>query len=79
MPSMMAAISRMVSLGSVLAIGCGSPLLVVTGYLMDGLSWPQVIFTVVFAILVEIVIVVKHKDNIKRIAAGTERKLGQKS
>ena len=73
------AVCRMVSLGSVLAIGFGAPLLVVTGRLLDGLSWPQVIFTVIFAVLVETVIVIKHKDNIKRIAAGTERKLGQKS
>lgn len=73
------AISRMVSLGSVLAIGCGAPLLLVTGLWLDGLPWQQVVFTMVFAVLVETVIVVKHKDNIKRIAAGTERKLGQKS
>ena len=73
------AISRMVSLGSVLAIGCGAPLLVVTGRILDGRSWAEVLFTVVFAILVEVIIVVKHKENIKRILAGTERRLGEKS
>lgn len=72
------AISRMVSLGSVLAIGCGAPLLLAVGLWIDRLPWPVVLFTVVFGVLVEIIIVVKHKDNIKRIAAGTERKLGQK-
>ena len=73
------AITRMVSLGSILAIGCGMPLLLVTGFLLDGLLWQQVVFTVVFAVVVETIIVIKHKDNIKRIATGTERKLGQKS
>lgn len=73
------AITRLVSLGSILAIGCGTPLLLVTGYLMDQRPLPQVIFTMIFAALVETVIVVKHKDNIKRLIAGTERKLGQKA
>lgn len=72
-------ISRMVSLGSVLAIGCGAPLLLVFGLWLDQRSLLEVVFTVVFAVLVETVIVVKHKDNIKRILAGTERRLGQKA
>lgn len=73
------AICRMVSLGSILAIGCGTPLLLVTGYLLDHRPLPQVIFTMLFAVLVEMIIVIKHKDNIKRIAAGTERRLGRKN
>ncbi len=73
------AITRMVSLGSVLAIGCGAPLLLVLGLWVDHRALPMIMFTVIFAVLVETVIVLKHKENIKRIIAGTERKLGEKS
>ena len=70
---------RMVSLGSVLAIGCGAPLLLFFGLVTDKTPLERVLFCVVFAVLVEIAIVWKHKGNLKRIAAGTERRLGEKT
>ncbi len=70
---------RMVSLGSVLAIGCGAPLLLFFGLVTDNAPLEQVLFCVVFALLVESVIVIKHKENLKRIVAGTERRLGEKT
>ena len=70
---------RMVSLGSVLAIGCGTPLTFFFGLVADKTPLEQVIFCAIFALLVEVVIVWKHKDNLKRIAAGTERRLGEKT
>lgn len=73
------AVCRMVSLGSVLAIGCGPILVPLFGLLVDHTPVGSVIFCTVFACLVETTIVWKHKDNIKRIAAGTERKLGEKA
>ncbi len=72
------AISRMVSLGSVLAIGCGPFLLLAFGLWWDPMPLRATLFCVIFACLVEMLIVIKHKENIKRIAAGTERRLGQK-
>ena len=72
------AISRMVSLGSVLAIGFGPILVPLFGIFVDDQSTGSVIFCTVFACLVEASIVWKHKENLKRIAAGTERRLGEK-
>ncbi len=72
-------ISRMVSLGSVLAIGFGPILVPVFTALVDKKPAPWVIFCTIFACIVEGIIVFKHKENIKRIAAGTERKIGEKA
>lgn len=73
------AISRMVSLGSVLAIGCGVVLVPLFTALVDDKAVPWVIFCTVCTVIVESIIVIKHKDNLKRIAAGTERRLGEKA
>ena len=67
------AVSRMVSLGSMLAIGCGPVLL----YLWAD-STEQAVFSTVVATLVWLLIVWQHRANIGRIIAGTENKLGQK-
>ena len=68
------AISRMVSLGSILSIGCGMPLLL-------GLYWrtdpTQAVFCTVMAALVWLLVVWQHRANIVRICKGTENKLGQ--
>lgn len=67
------AISRMVSLGSILAIGCGPVLL----YLWSDTP-EKAVFCTVAAVLVWLLIVWQHRANIGRIFAGTESKLGQK-
>lgn len=67
------AISRMVSLGSILAIGCGPVLL----YLLAD-STERAVFSTVVATLVWLLIVWQHRANIGRIIAGNENKLGQK-
>ena len=71
-------LSRMVSLGSVLSIGFGPVLVPLFSVFVDGKPAPWVIFCTVCACIVETIIVVKHKANIQRIAAGTENKLGVK-
>lgn len=69
------AITRMVSLGSILAIGCGAPLLILLNWSADPV---QAVFCTVMAVLVEILIVWQHRENIRRIIHGTERRLGEK-
>lgn len=65
----MVAITRYVSLGSVVSM-CLLPL--VAGLLGASLS------VVVAAAAVAVLVVIKHTDNLKRLAARTERKLGAK-
>lgn len=73
------AISRLVSLGSVVAIGYGPLLLCLIHFAVDKISLPMGIFTTVMTAAVAAVIAIKHKENIKRVAAGTERRLGEKA
>ncbi len=74
-------ISRMVSLGSVLAIGCGMPLIFLfTRYgERDEILYPLAIFCTVMAALVWLLVVWQHRANIVRICNGTENKLGKKN
>lgn len=69
------AISRMVSLGSILAIGCGVVMVFVCNWATDPTA---AVFCTVMAALVELLIVWQHRSNIRRIANGTESRLGQK-
>ncbi len=67
-------LTRYVSLGSVLGAlmaGCIEIYLTITGH--D--SWPHCAFIVVASVIV----IVSHKDNIQRLRAGVERKLGEKA
>ncbi len=68
-------ISRMVSLGSCVA----AILLPVATGLMRGLvygqEWPTVAFCTVVASLIAVIVLIKHRTNIKRIFEGTESKL----
>ena len=73
------AVSRLVSLGSVVAIGYGPLLIVVLHVWVDKMSLPMVIFTTVMTAAVATIIVVKHADNIKRLAAGKERRIGERA
>ena len=67
------AISRMVSLGSMLAIAAGPILLY---FIAD--TTEKAVFCSVAAGLVWLLIVWQHRANIGRIVTGTENKLGQK-
>ncbi len=71
-------LSRMVSLGSIIA---GISLPIVT-YLMRTFvyrqQWPTVAFCVVAMAVITAIAIIKHRENIKRILAGTESKLGGK-
>ncbi len=67
-------LTRYVSLGSVmgaLMAGCFEAYLTITGH--D--TWPHCAFIVAAAVIV----IVSHKDNIQRLRAGVERKLGDKA
>lgn len=72
-------ISRLVSLGSVVAIGYGPLLLCILHFAVDKVFLPMGIFTTIMTAAVASVIVIKHKDNLKRVSAGTERRLGEKA
>lgn len=71
-------ISRMVSLGSIVA-GISLP---IATYLLRTYwyqqPWETVIFCTAAMACITAIAIVKHSDNIKRIIAGTESKLGRK-
>ena len=71
------AVCRLVSLGSVIAIGYGPLLILIFHVWVDKMSLPMVAFTTAMTVAVAVVIVVKHADNIKRLVAGTERRIGK--
>ncbi len=71
------ALSRLVSLGSVVAIGYGPLLIGVLHIWVDALPWQTVVFTTSMTVVVAVMIAVKHRDNIKRLAEGKERRLGE--
>lgn len=71
------AVSRLVSLGSVIAIGYGPLLVVVMHIWVDKMSLPMVMYTTVITLAVATIIVAKHADNIRRLAAGKERRIGE--
>ena len=71
--------SRMVSLGSVLAMFCVPVLTFVFRYWADSMPIGEVVFYTVSSGLVAMLVVIKHSANIRRIINGTENRLGQKS
>ena len=67
-------VTRYVSLGSIMAASLGSVALVVLAFMGQEpliYSW--------YGIIGGTLIVVRHRDNIKRLLNGTERKIGQKA
>ncbi len=70
-------LSRLVSLGSVVSIGYGVPLVLVLHIWVDQAPAPLVVFTTLMTLAVATIIAVKHKDNMVRLAAGKERRLGE--
>lgn len=73
------ATTRFVSLGSLLLVSSFFIELVVMGQLgIFGLSQPYLYELYVIGILLTFLAFYKHKENIKRLLKGTERKLGEK-
>jgi glycerol-3-phosphate acyltransferase PlsY len=66
-------ITRYVSLGSVVGAVLGAILLCWFAYAQANPAWAM------WGVLVGGFIVVAHKDNIERLLAGTERKLGERA
>jgi glycerol-3-phosphate acyltransferase PlsY len=62
--------TRYVSLGSVLASALLGPLAYVTGS-------PQI--TVIGALIVGVIVIERHRSNLSRVAAGVERRIGQRA
>ncbi len=67
------AVTRYVSLGSVVGAALGGLLMCVFAYIQGDPAWA------IWGVLVGGFIVVAHKDNIERLLAGTERKLGERA
>ena len=68
------AVTRYVSLGSVLAGILYVIFDLAYMYFTDTFYYPELIF----AVLVGLLVIIRHHENIKRLKNGTERKLGQK-
>ncbi len=71
-------ISRMVSLGSIVA-GISLPIAtyLLRTYLYEQ-PWQTVTFCTVAMAIITAIAIIKHRENIKRIIAGTESKIGRK-
>ncbi len=65
--------SKFVSLGSMIG-GCSS--VVILTPLVLTKSWP--VEHLIYGIIVAVLILLRHRDNIRNLRAGTERKLGEK-
>lgn len=70
-------ISRMVSLGSVVAATCVPVLTLVFRGWVDEMSTDAVIFCTVLSALIAAIVIWKHGSNIRRISDGTERRIGE--
>ena len=69
------ATTRMVSLGSITA-GVVMPFATFAmRYYVDGQRWETAAFCTAVAVLIAVIVIIKHRENIKRILSGTESKL----
>lgn len=71
------AVSRMVSLGSVLAMSYVPVLTFVLRRWADDMSFEAVVFCTVLSGLVGLIVIFKHGSNMRRIADGTESRIGE--
>lgn len=71
------AVSRMVSLGSVLAMSYVPVLTFVLRRWADDLPLESAVFCTVLAGIVALIVIFKHGSNMRRIAAGTESRIGE--
>ena len=75
-------LSRMVSLGSMIAIGCGVGFVFMFTCYWDPFAAdpvPFAVFSTAMAALVWLLVVWQHRGNILRICKGTENKLGKRT
>ena len=72
------AITRMVSLGSIMG-GVVMPFATfLMRYFVYGQRWETAAFCAAVATLIAVIVIIKHRENIKRILNGTESKLGSR-
>lgn len=71
-------ITRMVSLASILAAGLFPILLAVAIALTPGWTFNTLWPLFLIAVPIPLLVIVRHRDNIRRILAGAEHKIGQK-
>lgn len=69
-------ITRWVSLGSIVAGALLPPMTFVMRYAVYGQPWPTAAFCTAVACVIAALILVKHRENMGRIANGTENKIG---
>ena len=71
------ALSRMVSLGSVLAMSYVPVLTFIFRRWVDDMALESAVFCTVLSGLVAVIVVVKHGSNMRRLAEGTESRIGE--
>ncbi len=71
-------ISKMVSLGSILAVSLMAILTYFKLKYLQQVDGIELVFCTAMAIFIAALLIVKHKENIKRILNGTENKFGSK-
>lgn len=71
-------ISRMVSLGSVIAVGLAPFATFAARWWLDEYDVGVCAFCACMIVPVVLIVILKHSANMKRIAAGTENKIGEK-
>ena len=71
------AVSRMVSLGSVLAMSYVPVLTFVFRRWADDMPMESVLFCTILSAIVALFVIFKHGSNMRRIADGTERRIGE--
>lgn len=69
-------ITRWVSLGSIVAGILLPPMTFARRFFVYGQQWPTAAFCTAVACVIAALIVAKHRENISRIAKGTENKIG---
>lgn len=69
-------ITRWVSLGSVVAGALLPGMTFVMRYFAYGQAWPTAAFCTAVACVIAALIIIKHRENLRRIANGTESKIG---
>jgi len=72
-------ISRMVSLGSVIAEGIAPFVVFMLYRLVDGMPMDYCVFFAAMILPIVVIVIWKHSSNIRRIINGTESRLGEKA
>ncbi len=70
--------SKYVSLASCIATLCVIPATLLLEHFMRGTNWPVTLLYTVLIGIAAFLVVWSHRENIKRLKAGTERRIGEK-